>query len=172
MKLETNICRIEELTLQNDDDDRRYRFSLEGCDLSSEEIDAMALRHFREVSGQIECRECGNCCRVFRPPLSAEDIGRLARRTEMPREAFITEYLVASDNGGGHCFRNTPCPFLVDNACTVYDDRPEACRLYPSFCKKGFVSRLDLAFSSCSVCPIVFNVYERVKAEIRQRGKL
>ena len=170
MKLETDIRRIEELTLENDDDDRQYRFSLEGCDLTGEEIDAIVLRHYGEVSGQIECRECGNCCKVFHPPLNAEDIGRLARRMEMPRESFIGEYLVAGEKGGGHYFRKRPCPFLIDNACTVYHDRPEACRVYPSFCRKGFVSRLDLAFASCSVCPIVFNVYERVKVEIRQRG--
>jgi Fe-S-cluster containining protein len=58
---------------------------------------------------------------------------------------------------------------LVNNACAVYPIRPDACRSYPALHSKGFVFNLDLAFSSCSVCPMVYNVYERVKREICDR---
>jgi Fe-S-cluster containining protein len=168
MKLETSISRIEALTRQKDDDDAQYRLLLEACDLSTEDIDAIVRKHYREVSGEIECRECGNCCKVFRPTLTPKDISRLARCLKIPEEDFKREYLVGYRSGKEHAFNLTPCPFLVDNACTVYSDRPDACRLYPSLPRAGFVSRLDRAFSSCSVCPIVYNVYERVKQEIRE----
>jgi Fe-S-cluster containining protein len=101
--------------------------------------------------------------------LKAEDIDRLARRLRIPSADFIMEYLVAYDNGREHFFKLTPCPFLADNACTVYPDRPDACRSYPGLHRKGFVLNLSLAFSSCSVCPMVYNVYERVKREICDR---
>ncbi len=169
MKIETDINRIEELTRQQEADDRRYRCWLKECDLTIEEIDAVVHRHYRAVSEQIECKECGNCCKVFRPLLKAEDIDRLARRLKMPREDFMLEYLVEYKNGRGCSFKITPCPFLVDTSCTVYPDRPDACRSYPGLHRKGFVFRLDLAFANCSVCPIVYNVYERVKMEIGDR---
>jgi hypothetical protein len=166
MKLETDINRIEELTRQKDDEDRRYRCMLETCDLTIDEIDAIVHRHYRAVSEEIECRECGNCCKVFRPLLKAEDIDRLARHLRIPRADFIVEYLDDYENGKEHCFKATPCPFLVDNACTVYPDRPDACRSYPGLHRKGFVRALGILFPSCSVCPMVYNVYERVKREI------
>jgi Fe-S-cluster containining protein len=166
MKLETDIRRIEELTRHRQDEDRRYRLLLKECDLTIEEIDATVHRHYRAVSEQIECRECANCCKVFSPSLTDKDIDRLAHRLKMPRDDFILEYLVAYANGRWHSFKLTPCPLLVDNACTVYSDRPVACRSYPGLRKKGFVFRVDQAFSNCSICPIVYNVYELVKSEI------
>ena len=169
MKLETNIRRIEELTRQKEDEDRRYRCLLEQSDLTSDEVDAIVHKHYRAVSEQIECRECGNCCKVFRPSLKADDINRLAHRMRITRADFIMEYLVAYENGKDHFFKLTPCPFLVNNACTVYPDRPEACRSYPGLHKEGFVLNLSHAFSSCSVCPVVYNAYELVKREICDR---
>jgi uncharacterized protein len=164
MKLETDIRRIEELTRRKEDEERRYRCLLERCGLTIEEIDAIVHRHYTAVSKQVECQECGNCCKVFRPMLQTEDVDRLARCLRIPRSDFIDEYLV--EYGDQHCFKLTPCPFLVNNACTVYPERPDACRAYPSLEKKGFVLNSGLAFSSCSVCPLVYNVYELVKRQI------
>lgn len=166
MKLETDIRRIEELTRHNEDEDRRYRYLLERCGLTIEQVDAIVHRHYRAVSEQIRCQECGNCCRVLRPMLQTEDIDRLARRLGIARADLISEYLVTYENGKQCFFKRTPCPFLVNSACTVYPDRPDSCRSYPGLQKKGFLLDPSLAFSSCSVCPIVYNVYERVKREI------
>jgi Fe-S-cluster containining protein len=167
MKIETSISSIEALTRSQDAENTQYRHLLGTCDLSAEEIDAIVFRHYRAVSAEIDCRQCGNCCKVFRPMLKEKDINRLVTRLEIPKQDFITAYLVGYKNSGEYSFKLTPCPFLVDNACSVYSDRPDGCRLYPSLDRAGFMSRLDRAFSSCSVCPIVYNVYERVKQEIR-----
>lgn len=169
MVLETNINRIEVLTRQKEDEDRQYRRLLQKCDAAIEEIDAIVHRHYKEVSEQIECRECANCCKVFRPLLRAEDIDRLARHLKIPKEDFITQYIVEYENGQGCFFKLTPCPFLVDNACTVYTDRPDICRSYPNLHGERFVFSLNDILSNCSVCPIVYNVYERVKMEICAR---
>jgi Fe-S-cluster containining protein len=166
MMLETNITRIEALTRQREAGDAQYWRLLQEGDLAIEEIDAIVHRHYREVSEQIDCRECGNCCKVFRPSLEAEDIDRLARRLKIPRVDFIRQYLVAYENGQGSFFKLTPCPFLVDNVCTVYQDRPDVCRSYPDLGRKRFLFSLTDTLSNCSVCPIVYNVYERVKREI------
>jgi len=167
MELETDITRIEVMTRLNGADDAEYRRLLETCDLAPEEVDAIVHRHYREVAGHIECRVCGNCCKVFRPLLKPEDIDRLAGRLKISREAFMKKYIVEYEDGQGWFFKDVPCPFLVDNSCSVYPDRPGICRSYPNLHTGGFVSRLGIVFSSCSVCPIVYNVYEGVKREIR-----
>lgn len=169
MKPEINIRRLEEISRANYDDDRRYRSLLEASDLTSEEIDAIVRRHYGEVLALVECRECGNCCKVFCPPLTCEDIDRLALLKKMSREDLIGEYLAVSGGGEEHSMKFSPCPFLAGNECSVYPERPEACRSYPGLERPGFLSRLSYAFSNCSVCPIVYHVYERVKREIRGR---
>jgi Fe-S-cluster containining protein len=165
MKLETDISKIEELTRQKEPDHRRYQSMLKTCDLTDEEIDAIVHRHLKAVTEQIECQECANCCKVLRPLLKAEDIKRLADRLKMSTEHVIAEYLVEYGDNSGHGFKVTPCPFLVDNACTVYPARPDGCRLYPNLASEGFVCRLDHTFANCSICPIVYNVYVRVMKE-------
>ncbi|MBN1676299.1 MAG: hypothetical protein JXR37_34970 [Kiritimatiellae bacterium] len=45
------------------------------------------------------------------------------------------------------------------------------CRSYPHLHKKPFVARLTQAYSNCSVCPIVYNVYEELKKRLWDRGK-
>ena len=166
MRLEADIGRIEEMTRQNEDEHRRYWSLLKRCDLTTEEIDAIVHKHLREVSEQIECRQCGNCCKVFRPQLTPQDIVRLAGHLGIPEEEFVAEYIVEYEAGKGQFFKCAPCPFLRDNACTVHPGRPDVCRAYPTLYKKGFVRNLGITFSNCSVCPIVYNVYERVKMEI------
>ncbi len=169
MKLETDIRKIEEMTRANDKEDRQYRSLLEASDLTSEEIDTIVQKHYEEVSAQIECRECGNCCKVFCPPLTSGDIDRLALLKKMPREDLIRKYLAVCRNGEEHSIKFSPCPFLAGNECSVYPERPEACRSYPGLERPGFVSRIGYLFSNCSVCPLIYHVYERVKREIRDR---
>ena len=44
--------------------------------------------------------------------------------------------------------------------------RPKDCVSYPYLLKKDFTSRLMGVIGNCSVCPIVFNVYELLKDEV------
>jgi len=45
----------------------------------------------------------------------------------------------------------------------VYPDRPNDCRSYPHLHKNDFVLRLWGVDDDSSVCPIVYNVYEKLK---------
>jgi Fe-S-cluster containining protein len=57
-----------------------------------------------------------------------------------------------------------PCPFLgADNYCSVYDDRPKACREYPHTDRKRFYQILDLTLKNTSTCPAVHLVIEKLK---------
>jgi uncharacterized protein len=63
-------------------------------------------------------------------------------------------------------FREKPCPLLVGNLCSCYDHRPECCRSYPHLHKNGRMWSLLRIVEDVSVCPIVYNVYERLKEEL------
>lgn len=167
MEIETDINRLRRLAAQKEDENWGFRSFLKcGSGLSIEEVDAAVHRHYENISRQIDCTECANCCRCVLPELSLRDIARLAVRLGILQEELIARHLKPAEFGGKHTFKSLPCPFLSDNTCTVYDARPEACRSYPHLHKDQFVFRLMAVISNCSVCPIVYNVFERLKAEL------
>jgi len=169
MKLETDPKRIAVLAKEKEDTNWAFRCFLKGCDLSIEELDSVVHDLYKNVSSQIDCRQCANCCKVIRPLLEPRDIERLATHLRLSVEEFLSEYLEPDEDGEGYFFKTTPCAFLKDNLCTVYPQRPDACRSYPHLHKHEFVFRLNQVFSNCSVCPIVYNVYERLKQEMQHR---
>lgn len=80
------------------------------------------------------------CCADLRLVLTPYDILRLKRRLGLPSDAFLDQYTVL-DLGARSIFPmlklrmreegERPCPFVSRQGCTVYEDRPGACRLYP-----------------------------------------
>jgi len=164
--IEADVKRVEALAAKNEDVNWEFRCFLKGSDFSVEEIDAVVHRLNKEISKKIDCRECANCCKQISPLLQSKDIGRLVSYLAISRDAFVDSYLVESDDEDGFYFKSRPCPFLKDNLCSVYTARPDDCRSYPHLEKNDFVFRLSQACSNCSVCPIVYNVYELLKQEL------
>ena len=76
---------------------------------------------------------------------------------------FIAKYL-RIDEDHDYVLKSAPCPFLgTDNYCSVYDDRPKACREYPHTGRKKMIQVLDLAQKNTMVCPAVLEIVERLK---------
>jgi Fe-S-cluster containining protein len=163
MKIETDITLIEQLSRLREDANWAFCCFLKGSALSVAKIDSKVHDLYKKVSAQIDCTQCRNCCKVIQPNLSATDIKRLARQFELTITAFRSHFVMKNDRGEGFVFSEQPCPFLTDNGCAVYENRPRDCRSYPHLHKKEFVFRLDQAVFNCSVCPIVFNVFEELK---------
>ena len=111
MKLETDIKTIERLAERNQDADWEFRSYLKGVDLPSEEIDAVVHRLYKTVSEQIDCRKCGNCCKIIGPRLKDKDIERLSAHLKLTHEAFAGEYLSQSKDEDGCQFKASPCQF-------------------------------------------------------------
>lgn len=79
------------------------------------------------------------CCHNIKIILTPYDILKLRQRLNIPAHEFVTEYTqptylektdmpgvqikLREDTGG--------CPFVTPEGCTVYTDRPSACRYYP-----------------------------------------
>jgi Fe-S-cluster containining protein len=162
--METNVNKIRKLSKKKDDENWEFRTFLKGCD--SKRVDLIVHRLYREISSEIDCRTCANCCRKIQPVLDQNDVEKLSKGLGLSVAQFKDRYLVEDDEHGKYRFNKMPCPFLKGNICSCHAYRPKDCVSYPHLHKKDFVFRLISVVGNCSVCPIVFNVYERLKDEI------
>lgn len=92
---------------------------------------------------QFRCHKgiaCFNaCCKNIDITLTPYDILRLKRRLDMPSSDFLVKYTVPyemdKDSIAGVKFKpvenGTACQFMTEEGCSVYEDRPTACRYYP-----------------------------------------
>ena len=82
------------------------------------------------------CTKCGSCCTLddfltagkiknikkhlevdAKVELLFRELGKMWEADEVKYEEYIT---------------HNQCPFLVDNSCSIYEIRPEGCRLFPN----------------------------------------
>lgn len=85
---------------------------------------------------------CSVCCHDTAMPLREADAARLRSLGHDPaRFARVEDGWLLLRNEGGQCV------FLRDGACTVYDGRPEGCRLYP------LVWEEDVGPTTDELCP-------------------
>lgn len=116
-----------------------------------------------EVFEEIDCLECANCCKTTSPIFYHHDIDRLAAAQNLRPGEFVERYLKV-DEDGDYVLVSSPCPFLgADNRCSVYADRPKACREYPHTNRKKMSQVLDLALRNTLVCPAVAEMVARLK---------
>lgn len=119
-------------------------------------------RLHNEVSSEIDCLQCGNCCRSLGPMILEKDIDALSKQLKIKSSDFIEKFL-RKDEDGDFVFQSMPCPFLgSDNYCSVYENRPKACREYPHTDRKKFYQIYDLTIKNASTCPIAFDVLDRL----------
>jgi hypothetical protein len=165
--VEIDITRIKALSRKKEEENWAFEAFLKGCDVPDEEIDRIVHKLYKEISMKIDCSKCRNCCKELRPSLYDEDIERLSASVGLSSDQIKKQYLVNDEvEYGNFVFRQKHCPFLKDNRCVVWENRPKDCLSYPHLHKEGFVFRLIGMVNNCSVCPIVFNVYERLKTQL------
>jgi uncharacterized protein len=165
----TDLETIARLAQRNERKDFAFRSFLKGeLDWSSRKLDALVHEIYRSVTSEIDCTECGHCCRVMMPSLHPGDAERLAQRFGTDTQEFEDRYVIA-DEFGEQALAETPCPFHDGMKCTVYEDRPRDCRDYPHLHKKDFSTRLLAVLENAEICPIVFNVLEQLKERFNWR---
>ncbi len=162
-QLITDLKKIEQLGKLNEDENFDFRAFLKGQD--PDEIDQRVHRLYKEISAQIDCSKCANCCKVQTPGLSKKEAEQISRYMNMDIDDFKDQY-VETDWSGQMMLKDQPCVFLKDNTCSISHIMPEDCSSYPYLHKDDFISRLFGVIDNYSVCPIVFNVYEALKEEL------
>lgn len=158
-----DLEQVQQLAESRQDAFEVMRYQLEfDDDLSDEVIDAAVDELAQAVTQAIDCKECGNCCRVMTVHIYPEDVPRLAQGTLIPiesiRENLISQPPDLPEDVWGQ-FRASPCSFLKGTVCSIYEHRPEACRDFPTF-TPDFRWTLDYLILQARICPIVYNVLE------------
>ncbi|HKV91623.1 MAG TPA: YkgJ family cysteine cluster protein [Candidatus Angelobacter sp.] len=164
-----DLVQIRQQAEKKEDENFRFRrFLKTQCNLEPDEIDARVFAVTHRVWAGIDCTKCANCCREVKPGFSEEEVDRLARHLAMTRQQFIETYLEHSEPYSDKPWttRATPCPFLKDNLCSVYEDRPADCSGYPYLYQPEFVSRTLAMITRTFTCPIVYEVMEELKKSL------
>jgi Fe-S-cluster containining protein len=166
------IPRIQRYSRHNEAEDWRFRTFLKvRLDLSNAELDAVVQEITDDIWKQIDCLSCGNCCKTLQIVVDDKDIKRLARRLGVSVPEFNRRYIGIAEDTTKH-FQGTPCPFLGEgNVCSVYEDRPRACRDYPYLHEPNFRTRTISMIENCETCPIVFNVWQALKKRFPKRRR-
>lgn len=126
-------------------------------------VDAVFHALHDDVFAEIDCLQCANCCKTTSPIFYENDIERIAKSLRMKPGDFVEKYLRV-DEDRDYVLRSSPCPFLDgENYCTIYSNRPKACREYPHTDRKKMVQITDLTLKNTLVCPAVFEMVERLK---------
>jgi len=167
-----DLIQIRQRAEEKEDENWKFRQFLKGRP-NAKEIDSHVFAITERVWAGIDCTKCANCCREVKPELSEGEVDRLSRRLAMTREQFIAAYLEPTEPHSDAPWRTrtTPCPFLKDNLCSVYEDRPANCSGYPYLHEPKFVQRTMGMIERTFTCPIVYEVMEELKklTEFRRR---
>jgi len=100
-----------------------------------------------EILEYFKCEGCASCCKIP-VGLTNSDITRLYKLEgdtffDKLEDRVVPNYL------------KSPCPYLEDNNCKVYNDRPLLCRLYPF--------SMAYVFPSIRLCPLGMKILEEYK---------
>lgn len=164
-----DLVQIRALAEKKEDENYRFRQFLKArCNLEPDEVDSRVFETTRRVWAVIDCTACANCCRKLRPTFREEEVDRVARRLGITRQQIIETYLERAEADGDNPWqtRTTPCPFLKDNFCSIYEDRPADCSRYPYLYEPDFVFRTLEMIGRTFTCPIVYEVMEELKKSL------
>lgn len=160
----TDLKKIETLSLRNSESNARFTQVLKSKDPA--QMDELVKTVSARVASKVDCTQCANCCRSLIIAPDYPDISRLACATNMTTQDFKRKYM-RRDFEGDMVMKQKPCPFLKNNRCSVYENRPKLCRRYPYLDESGFVENLNRVLRNLSVCPIAYNTFESLKASVR-----
>lgn len=130
------------------------------------ELDEQFQRLHKELFAGYDCGRCRNCCKMYHGNIPEEDLARDAEHMGLTKEQFIAKYLMEKDEEENYQTQNSPCDFLgTDGNCLLGDCRPENCRKYPYTDQPDRWGSLYSVLDVIEVCPVAFEIYERLKKE-------
>jgi len=134
--------------------------------MSPHDVDALFHGAHEHVFSYTDCLSCANCCKTTPALITSEDINRIAPSIGLSTKQFRAQY-VRTDEDGDEVIKTTPCPFLQpDNACSIYEVRPKACKEYPHTNRKKMKQILAITWENRSVCPAVFYMIESIEKDL------
>jgi Fe-S-cluster containining protein len=119
----------------------------------------------KQAFKKINCLDCANCCKTTSPIFRDVDIKRISKYLRLKESQFIENYLKL-DEENDYVLQQSPCAFLgPNNACSIYEFRPLACREYPHTDRKNMYQILDLTLNNSLICPAVAQIVDEMVAK-------
>ncbi|MDR0490439.1 MAG: YkgJ family cysteine cluster protein [Oscillospiraceae bacterium] len=139
-----------------------------------DELDAQFLALHKELFDGYDCCKCANCCKAYSIVLDNDEVKRTASFLGLSESDFVAEYLIdaGADDEKPYKFKEKPCLFLCDDGrCRIQDCKPDACAGYPFTDQPDRLSSMYGVIEHAEVCPIVFEILERLKAMYKFRNR-
>jgi Fe-S-cluster containining protein len=134
--------------------------------LPSKQIDFTLDVIIPEVEKNIDCTQCGNCCRHLQPGLSGTEISTLATKKNMSDEDFKNQFTAQEKGTMIQYMTARPCVFLDHKICSIYESRPHSCKDFPYLDESRIKMYWKRVMEYYKICPIVFNTVELLKKEV------
>jgi Fe-S-cluster containining protein len=135
--------------------------------LAPKDLDQTTNQLHDDAFDEIDCLECANCCASTGPLLLNKDIDRLAKSLKQKPSIFAENYL-RIDEDNDYVFKQMPCPFLgADKYCSIYSDRPNACREFPHTQQRNILQKLKITQLNTTICPAVAMVVDGLKEKYK-----
>ncbi len=136
------------------------------CNANDEILDRQFAELHEELFANYDCNRCRNCCKMYYGTIPANDIEKDSEYLGISKEQFITTYLIGKRNEDGYSTKHKPCDFLEnDGTCKLGDCKPENCVNYPYTNQPDRWESLYSVLEAVEVCPVAFEIYERLKKE-------
>ena len=134
--------------------------------LKKPNFDSIVHRFHDEVFDEIDCTECGLCCRNMGPVFRNTDIKHICSYIGSNEKEFIARYLVQDPDGVGYMLKELPCPFQADdNTCEIYDCRTLSCVNFPHTQSVNMQKKLVGLVLDSRFCPAAFLICEKIIKE-------
>lgn len=133
--------------------------------LNAHEVDDAVYQLEHTIAPQIDCTQCGNCCKTLMINVEEKEADQVSRTLGISRKEFDEQYIEKSI-GGRMLVNKIPCHFLSDNKCTIYLNRFAGCKEFPALHLPQIQKRLFTVLMHYGRCPIIFNVMESLKLQV------
>lgn len=150
----------------------RFRTYLK-CHANEEELDQQFLSLHNELFEDYDCNCCRNCCKMYYGQIPKKDIEQDAKCLGITPDEFVTKFLDGEEKEGKYKTQHKPCDFLQENGtCKLGCCKPEDCKNYPYTNQPERLWSLYSVLDAVSVCPVAFEIYERLKKEYGFNGRV
>lgn len=151
---------IHAAAAEREEENLRFRTFLK-INADPDKLDRQFLELHRELFAKYDSCQCGNCCREYNTSLSEEEALGISAYLGVNPQNFLDNCLIRNQDG---LELSAPCQFLdMDGKCQIQDCKPEECRGFPYTGRPNRLASLYSVLSAAEVCPVAFEVLERLK---------
>jgi len=135
-----------------------------------DELDLQFLELHNELFKNYDCSKCANCCKKYDLEIDEDEVGEITQFLGLTKEEWMNKYSVIK-NGFEYEMKHRPCAFLESSGkCAIENCKPQGCIDYPFTNKPNRLLSMYSMIDHASVCPVVFEILERLKKLYRFRS--